>query len=217
LSLLSGARFHYDILGLSVFPSLTWARLRGRPTQVLVTAERLAHPVTLRIPGVDLSSLNEVILGEEYAMGAEQAPRTIIDAGAFIGMASVFYANTYPTARILAIEAAPSNYAMLCRNVAPYPNVTPIHAAVWQEETEVGLDLRGDAWGFHVGEGDTRVQTVTIERLLDQHGWETVDLLKVDIEGAEEQVFAEARWLERVGRWLWSSTAPRCRRRCARS
>jgi FkbM family methyltransferase len=45
----------------------------------------------------------------------------------------------FPSARIFAIEPASENFEILRRNVKPYPNIKPIHAALWDHETQVRL------------------------------------------------------------------------------
>ena len=69
-----------------------------------------------------------------YDSGFRPAPRVVVDAGANIGLSTVFFANKFPQAKIVAIEPEPSNFAMLRDNVAPYPNVTPVQAALWKED-----------------------------------------------------------------------------------
>jgi FkbM family methyltransferase len=52
-------------------------------------------------------------------------------------MASIFYANRYPAARVVAVEAEASNYAALVTNARAYPNIVPIHAALWRTDGQV--------------------------------------------------------------------------------
>jgi FkbM family methyltransferase len=79
-------------------------------------------------------------------------PPVIIDAGANVGLCAVFYANRFPDARIIAIEPEPSNYEMLKKNTAPYPNITTVHAALWKENGPLRL--------FDTGEGTLHSRSV---------------------------------------------------------
>jgi FkbM family methyltransferase len=79
------------------------------------------------------------------------APEFIIDAGANIGLASVYFASRFPNARILAIEPERKNFEILVKNVERYPNVQPILGALWGERAEVEVVDRGlGNWGFMI-------------------------------------------------------------------
>ena len=65
-----------------------------------------------------------VLDGKEYDFAVDR-PSVIIDAGANIGLASIWFASKFPEARILAIEPEKSNYELLVRNVEPLHHVTP--------------------------------------------------------------------------------------------
>jgi FkbM family methyltransferase len=132
----------------------------------------------------------------------------IIDAGANIGLTSIFFANEYPNARIIAIEPEASNFEMLQKNTAPYRNVEIINAALWGENRELNIfDPQEGHTAFRTksespagAAGPKKVQGVTLDRLMLELGIDFVDLLKIDIEGAELEVFADPeRWIDRVG------------------
>ncbi len=84
-------------------------------------------PLSLRLGTSDAMTFGEVITRNIYATRLSQPPRVIVDAGANIGLTAVYFANQFPTARILALEPESSNYALLCKNTAAYPQVVPIH------------------------------------------------------------------------------------------
>lgn len=119
----------------------------------------------------------------------------------------MYFANKYPRARIIAIEPERDNFELLLRNVSPYPQVTCIQAALWNEEGEISVVDPGlGSWGFMteaVGQTSTEhrhsVRAVTIESLRRDLSLETIDILKVDIEGAEREVFSSAAgWITDV-------------------
>ena len=128
-------------------------------------------------------------------------PETIVDAGAHIGMASILFARKFPFARIIAIEPEPSNFAALLRNTSPYKNITLVQAALWNEDGEVTLG-RSNAHvkgAFQVVEnGEKRVRAMTMDTLMRETGIQSIDLLKVDIEGAEKEVFTACDWIQKV-------------------
>lgn len=209
MSLLTGPRMYYSLLGpFGVFLGAT-ARLLGRKIEVAVQIAGVRHPVHLRVRTADVSLCQQILLDAQYESTLAVRPRVIVDAGANIGLASIFYANRYPEAKIVAIEPEPSNYEMLRKNVALYPNVVPIQAAVWSEKKmlsgtsvdtghhayqvreENGLDDQG-----HCG----TVRGLTLRELMMDLGIQKIDLLKVDIEGSEKEVFENsANWIGDVG------------------
>jgi FkbM family methyltransferase len=133
----------------------------------------------------------------------------IVDAGANIGLASVFLANKYPEARIIAIEPEKSNFEVLRKNVAPYANVACVQAALWNSDKSVTItDLGLGQWGFFTmehpsqreGLKDGEVEGITVTTLMTRFGIEYIDFFKVDVEGAEKEVFASSSsWIDRVG------------------
>lgn len=171
----------------------------------MVCTDGIPHPVYLRTCTTDTSTYQELLLRNEYALPLPFTPSVIVDAGANIGMASIYYALSYPAARIIAIEAEQSNFEMLRRNVAPYPNVTPVHAALWNRDGFISVsdpDPSSGAsgnWAFVTHEGNgTKVRAITVPTLMKEANVERIDLLKVDIEGAEKEVFESCDWMDKV-------------------
>jgi FkbM family methyltransferase len=117
--------------------------------------------------------------------------RTIIDAGANVGLASLFFLRAFPEARVIAIESDPVNLAAAETNLKPYASqVTLLHAALWPTEgrltVRTGSFRDGRAWASQVAPSAMgEVEAVTIPFLMARYGIDTIDLLKIDIEGAE--------------------------------
>ena len=86
-------------------------------------------------------------------------------------------------------------------NVAQVPRILPIHACVTgASQSAVRFTTDQAAWGNRIA-ADNRgvlVPAVTIEELCKQNGIEKIDLLKLDIEGAEEQVLENGTFLART-------------------
>ena len=87
-----------------------------RPVVLEAKIDGFAAPVHVRVPSTDLRVYDQVVLRQEYDLPARREPSFIVDAGANIGLASVFFANRYPNARILSLEPEKGNYEMLVRN-----------------------------------------------------------------------------------------------------
>lgn len=164
------------------------------------------HPLWVRAGTTDEVCIREVFDLRAYEFAPVAMPRVIVDAGANVGCTSVFFANRYPDAKIFAVEPETSNFQLLEQNTSPYKNVIPIRAALWSANCDLAVSDPGKGkWGFRTrsahqqtGAGET-VRGLTIERLVEEHNIPQIDLLKLDIEGAEREVFeGGASWLERV-------------------
>ena len=204
MPLLTGLQDTYDALGVRGLFAVACRKLFGWPREICIRSSPAPFPVYLRLRTSDVSIFRTVLRDSEYDLGLDISPRVIVDVGANIGMASIFFAIKYPKARIIAIEPEESNFNLLVKNTRPYRNITAIRAALWNSDGEVSIGLPApdsyEKWGFQTGiPGEGKARAVTMQTLLDELGVETIDLLKIDIEGAEKEVFEACNWMERVG------------------
>lgn len=135
-------------------------------------------------------------------------PKLIIDAGANIGYSSIFFANRYPKARVIAVEPERSNYEMLVKNAGPYPHIVPIDAAVWPKKAHLETENpNAKKWSIRIQEsssvGSSPVESVTIEEIFQNYSEncsENIDILKLDVEGSEKDIFESSYkfWLDRT-------------------
>jgi len=160
--------------------------------------------VWLRTDSSD-GDLYRVLIEElEYAyVEFETAPKIIIDAGANIGLSSVYFATQYPSARIFAIEPEKDNFELLRKNTERFQNITPICAALMQKEGQgVIFDTGDGSLAYQVKEVHDQlgeVSCITIPSLCAEHSISKIDLLKIDIEGAEKEIFSDnCDWLSIV-------------------
>jgi len=199
-----GLQWYYRLCGARGVCAVASSRLFGTPRELTITPPGADYPVHLRLNTSDFCAYKDVLICQEkqYDVGAmDFNPRTIVDAGAHIGMASILFARKYPAAKIIAIEPEPKNFAALVRNTFRYSTITPIQAALWKEDGEVALGT-SDAHpkgAFQVAEnGGERVRAITMRTLMSETGIDSIDLLKVDIEGAEKEVFETCAWIKNV-------------------
>ena len=179
-------------------------RLLGQPRLLRTTPPGSKSPVYLRMDTSDFCAYYDVLIAKtkQYSLeGLTFSPATIVDAGAHIGMASILFARRYPLAKIIAIEPEPSNFALLLRNTSSYKNILTFCAALWREDGEVTLGSSNvhPKGAFQIVEnGETRVRAVTIDTVMRETGIQSIDILKVDIEGSEIEVFASCNWINNV-------------------
>src|SRR5262245_14240140 len=151
--------------------------------------------LTLRPFAGDLFVLYEVLAFNAYHIASSLLPadnvRVIVDCGANIGIASLFLAARYPRAKILSVEPHPENFALLKTNVEAVSCILPIHACVTgTPQSAVRFTADQAAWGNRIAadSNGVLVPAITIDEVCEQNGIERIDLLKLDIEGAEAQV-----------------------------
>ena len=112
-------------------------------------------------------------------------PKVIVDGGAFIGEYTSYFAKKYPGATVYAIEPSPTNYGYLQKNLKMnhLTNVKTFNVALSNKIGEA--DFTDDASSSKVGQGNTKVQTITLKKFVADNNITTIDFLKLDIEGYE--------------------------------
>ncbi|MFV1994022.1 MAG: FkbM family methyltransferase [Verrucomicrobiales bacterium] len=133
----------------------------------------------------------------------ERRITTILDAGANIGDETARFRIHYPEADIIAVEADPSNYEVLARNCEGSSRVLPVLGALWDHDTELSLSRaengRPESSSVEQREGGVRVKAYSIPTLMKMRGWDHIDILKLDIEGAEHPLFSgDTSWISCV-------------------
>ncbi len=202
-------KIYYELFGYRGLWLAVKTRLSTRPAEFSVLPPGCIHPVYLRLKTSDIATYKKIFFDLDYDLALGKTPALIVDAGANIGLASVFFAAKYPEARVLAIEPEISNFTLLSKNIAPYSNVVPIRGALWKENTAVPLvDPGMGHWGFRAtdSKGDEagrlidKVQGMTVDKLMRSYDISYMDILKVDIEGGEKDLFENVSgWIGKVG------------------
>ena len=175
-----------------------------------LTSAYAQFPLFFRANTSDLSVFHQIFVNREYRCLDEcDGVDLIIDCGANVGFSSAYLLTRFPDSSVLALEPDPQNYALLCRNLAPYGDrARVLNVAVWSHVTNLVIDedslCSGDEWGRRVkppnGEESLGIEAVDINWVIEQAGVERVSILKMDIEGSEKTVFAGdvSGWLCKV-------------------
>lgn len=158
--------------------------------------------VTIRTKTSDLAVFEKVIKNEEYALPEDIHPKVIVDAGANVGFSALYFATKYPKAIVIAVEPDESNFSLLCQNVSGLENIITIKGAVWNKCEPIKLTGHELSFcGFQVEQGDLECAIIgmTIDEIMRKCDVNHIDILKVDIEGSEKEVFESAsNWIDQV-------------------
>jgi FkbM family methyltransferase len=180
------------------------------------------QPLILRRGSSDFAVFRQVILEDQYGLEEIRQPQYIVDAGANIGLSSVVFLEKFPQCRLLAIEPDPQNYAIAQKNLEIYgERCRLLPVALWSEAGSLtvqrGIFRDGLDWSCQTVAASEHTGTVvdarTMRSLLDEVGFPRIDFLKVDIEGAELQVFGEGdrSFLSQTGVCATECHGPHCR------
>jgi FkbM family methyltransferase len=187
-----------------------WNQGERAPTGPLMELPlgRFPQRVWLRPGTCDVILYDDIVVQEQYGSLPLENVRTIVDGGANIGLASAYFLSRSPRARVLAIEPDPVNHELCMRNLTAFgERAVVLRAGLWSRPCRIQVESANQGtWASTTAPADAAAGTETIEAfdvptLLDRYGIETLDLLKIDIEGAEREIFsaADLGWLDRVG------------------
>ncbi|MHC4861618.1 MAG: FkbM family methyltransferase [Planctomycetota bacterium] len=141
---------------------------------------------------------DEIYVFQCYRVELSRVRPLILDCGANIGMATLFFKSMAPDARIIAFEPDPATFALLTENVAGnrLSDVDLVNAALWKEEGRIDFHAGDEPGGLMMSAHPARLQgkrvevdAVPLSRTLKEH--DDVDLVKLDVEGAEQEIVTE--------------------------
>lgn len=179
-------------------------RLNYRPNYQPIQITFNERPLILPDADSFLVTYEEIFIDRVYSFSSSTDAPVIVDCGANIGLATIFFKLLYPRGRILAIEADPKIANVLRKNVASFEfrDVEVIHAAVWNTDAPVAFTIEGGASGHISPSTETDASTNVPAWRLKTYLREKIDFLKMDIEGAEYEVLEdcreELRWVENI-------------------
>ncbi len=161
----------------------------------------------------DIHVFQQIVVLNEYSyiidlMKANNiACVNMIDAGANIGLTSLYFNAFFPNINIIALEPSNKNFSRLEKNINANGlfNVTLLKKGLWSCATR----LKGDEsfrdsldWSFRLvstdNEDEALFDVVSLKDIIEEYQIQQIDFLKIDIEGSEVEVFKEGNELD----WL---------------
>jgi len=167
----------------------------------------LSHSVYLRNKTYDTNIFYQIFIQEDLFLKKEEGISIIIDCGANIGLATLYFLRAFHTAKIIAIEPENDNYNLLLKNTENYSNVSALRIGLFDEDCDLSV--------IDIGEGEASyrlmhkpakgkvIQTIvcrSIDSLMEELGIDKIDILKMDIEGSEKECLLAPKmeWLEKT-------------------
>ena len=142
-----------------------------------------------------LSSYREIFVDNIYKFKFSNDKPKILDLGANVGLSILFFKKFYPNSEIMALEPDPNIFRCLKKNIYGngFKDVNLINKAVWTNDTVLQFDADGADGGRVVDNKEKsliEVETIDVKKLLSESKF---NFLKMDIEGAEYEVFPACR------------------------
>lgn len=176
----------------------------------------------LRSGTSDADVFEQVFLENQYDFPNLGQINSIIDAGSNIGASAVFFKRKYPSSKVICIEPNMENFTLLKINTGTFNNVQLYQNALWSENKYLNMVSSYSADSHYVkddiADAENKIEGITIQDLMIEHGFEVIDILKMDIEGAEKEIFSQnyQLWLPKV-RYLMIELHDRMKKGCSKS
>lgn len=168
-----------------------YLRVRLMSRFSMSSTKLLEHKVSFSDNLGFLHSLEEIFVDEQYKFFTSKKDPYIIDCGSNIGISIVYFKQLYPLSKIVAFEPDEAIFNLLRRNIESFglTNVDLQNSAVWTSDTILQFFPEGSLAGSLVTNTGTEkaisVKATDLKTFLKS---KEIDLLKIDIEGAENEV-----------------------------
>jgi len=171
---------------------------------MLINKPFFGRSVTIRTDENDSMIYDQCISqSQSYIPSITLSPRYIIDAGAHIGLSSLLYTYHYRKAIIIALEPDRENFDLLVENTKTSPNIRPLLGGLWNRRCFLSVsdpDYKGKCGLITQETSQPDIEGYAVPDLMLLYSFRHVDILKIDIEGAETVIFdhRSLEWLPKV-------------------
>jgi FkbM family methyltransferase len=190
---------------------ILWTKIeRGTGNRIgtfRVRFNRAEFDVSFRNNFADVFVLYEAFVSCDYALVAQgtKVPRVIFDVGANLGFVSLYFKALFPQARIYCFEPDPENLAILKRNIGQFSDVSCMQQGIGaQQETRSFFrsrvfHMRNSLVQSSPDDEEIHIDLVSLSYALQQVKEAHVDIMKMDVEGAEREIVPAFQEWQRIG------------------
>ncbi|ANE52813.1 FkbM family methyltransferase [Flavisolibacter tropicus] len=205
LNTLTFLKLLWNTKRFSLFPNQSYL-ISEIPTSYELKLNGFVRELYLRTYAGDIAILYEIFWQKAYDRFTINyaSLETIVDLGANVGLASLFFKSVSPQASILAVEPESKNFEVLQKNLKKIinsENIIAIKAAVNYVDGPLALKRERFAFNTKIDssfKGET-IEGISLNTLFNRYNLRKVDLLKIDVEGFEHQIFsANLDWIDKV-------------------
>ncbi len=181
-----------------------YIRLKTKKLGWFKSAKKNIH-FFLRNNNTDPGIFGQVFIDQQYNIPISFEPKTILDLGANTGLSALYFSQKYPQANIVALEPDKENFEIALQNTKDYSRIKMLQKGIWDKNTFLEIidsNVTNDAFMvMETGNNtSTSIEAINIETLMEEQGWPYIDILKIDVEGSEKEVFSGnfEKWLPKT-------------------
>lgn len=184
-----------------------WRKLKFGNSQIItIKTKFFKNNVFLRRNDSDPSIFKQVFAEHQYNWPESNTltPKVILDLGSNIGLSALFFAEKYPLANIYAVEPDSQSFELLDKNTKNYPNIHKLKAGAWYKDDALVIEKEEGRSASVVLQKDEKatqkIPVYSIDSLMRQFELSEIDIIKIDIEGAEKEIFelGNLGWLSKT-------------------
>jgi FkbM family methyltransferase len=172
--------------------------------QIKFTFNKKPLNLFLRGSSSDTSVFRQIFINKEYGFITKILPSVsdykiiIVDIGANIGLVTAFFKCLYENPVIYCLEPEPENFQQLKKNVNlnKFQNVSCYNYGIWDSETQLNFSFNfrdHQSWAVQLYRDSNKEKNIikvkTLNNVLSSINVKVIDILKIDIEGAEAKIF----------------------------
>jgi FkbM family methyltransferase len=181
---------------------------------ISLTLKKSIHPFWIRPGTSDWVIFRDFFLKESYTKTDSKITNmNIIDAGANIGAASFLFKLRHPESNIFAIEPDASNCKLYKINMSPFSNIVLFEAGLHHTNDLILKILNPNAskYSFQLGQdsdsstenNEMGVKSISINKIIETYQLDTIDIVKIDIEGGEKSLFEQnTEWVDKSNKLI---------------